>query len=419
MTTGADLMAKFNATRSGASGAPELTVDFTDPAVNKDPYPVLRLIRELGPVAYNPLLGLWMLTGYRPQAMVLSDYERFGFDQARAAELFGGLTMEALDPPEHTGVRAIWSGGLERHELDRGRSAMIRRIIVERMETFVERLRAGEVVDAMPGFTRAIPALVIGEFLGVPASDLEQFTEWSYAIGGILEGQTTPGNAGEQKRVSGVQAVEAMNAYVASALEERRRQEPGDDFISVLAHSHAASKMPEEDQYANLTQFLFAGHETTAVLMATALIVLAQHPDQRRAIVENRALVPRALEEIHRWQSIVCINLRFVRDRDGAELEGVAVPGGSEILCLAHAANRDPARWENPDEFNILRPQRAHIGYGFGPHVCVGINLARLETQIWLNELLDRVPDFHLATDEIDYGTNFIVRAPKAVPISL
>jgi cytochrome P450 len=176
--------------------------------------------------------------------------------------------------------------------------------------------------------------------------------------------------------------------------------------------------MDEQEIVASNTQLVFAGNETTAKLMASTLVALGLHPEQRRLLVEARSLIPQAIEEVLRWMPVVDALPARHACSDESEVGGVRVPRGAAMAPLIVAANRDPSRWRDPHRFDILRERKQHLGFGFGMHVCLGLNLARLEVQVWLDCLLDRLPDYHVA-GPIDYGHHFILRGPVAVPLAL
>jgi len=183
----------------------------------------------------------------------------------------------------------------------------------------------------------------------------------------------------------------------------------------MVASPYAESDMTEQEIIASNTQLVFAGNETTAKLMAHTLVTLAAHPDQRRRLAEDRTLVPAAIEEVHRFQTIAQFMDRFVRA--DVEIEGVLLPKRSVVTALEGAANRDPERWDDASSFDVTRPARQHLGFGFGMHSCIGLNLARLEATIWLDRLLDHLPEFEVVGD-VDYGKNFQIRGPLAVHVA-
>jgi cytochrome P450 len=274
----------------------------------------------------------------------------------------------------------------------------------------------GETVDAVESLTRGIPTQVISNLLGIEEDRREEFSRWSDAMGAVATAMFDQSDAGRAALQAGLDATKLLNACI-SAEVQRRRTCPGGDLISTMVGSPVAATMTEAEITANNTQLVFAGNETTAKWMAHTLVALARHPDQRQALVQDRSLIPRALEEVLRYETIAQLGRRTVRTVD-ARVAGVPIAEGDIVACLLGAADRDPNRWTQPNDFDISRPQKQHFGFGFGLHLCIGLNLARLEAQIWLDRLLDRLPQWQLAGD-ISYGVNFVLRGPSAVPIAL
>ena len=392
---------------------PTTEVDFQDPAFVIDPYPALREIREAGPVVWHEGLQQYLVTGYRDCARIFGNAKKFASDVDFFVGLFGGLTMEAMDQPRHDQVRGVWSRDFQRPTVEAQRE-LITEVIDSQLESFLERVRSGETVDAVSAMTRGIPTIVIAKMLGIPDADYRQFSAWSDAMGGIPEGSTDLSPRGQELIANGKQATKDLNDYIRNELAPRRKN-PGSDLISTMVASPVADEMTEQEIVASNTQLVFAGNETTAKLMAHTMLALQQHPDQLALVREDPSLIPQAIEEIHRWNTIVHVGWRFVRD-GGHQIAGVPVKDGDVIMCLQGAANRDPARWENPDVLDIRREPVQHMGFGFGMHSCLGLNLARLEVQIWLQRLLEELPAWNV--ESVDWGTNWVLRGPAALHIS-
>lgn len=402
------------------SGIPTVDVNFTDWTFNQDPFPVIEEWRALGPVVHNTHHDVYMTFSYRDCAKVIGNVAQFDTESRAAVnfeQAFGGPTMESIDSERHHLIRGIWARDFQREELE-GQRELVARVVDERLGVFVERLRSGEVVDAVGGLTRSIPTLVIAEMLGIEPERHEQFSDWSDALGGFSAARGDATERGERLNREGHAAAAALYAYLAEVIDRRRAGGPGGtDLVSRMVFDDYAAHMSEREITASNVQLVFAGNETTAKLMASTLVALGRHPDQRRALAADRSLIPRAIEEMLRWMPVVAnLQQRHACSPD-AHVQGVPIPLGAAMAPLVIAANRDPARWEHPERFDIFREPKQHLGFGFGMHVCLGLNLVRLETQVWLDRLLDLLPDYEIA-GPIDYGQSFLLRGPLAVPIA-
>jgi cytochrome P450 len=270
------------------------------------------------------------------------------------------------------------------------------------------------VVDAVTTFTRAIPTIAIAHLMGIERDQFDRFAQWSDDMGGVLEARDDGSPEGAAMTARAKQATAELNEYLAREIEVRRSRGSGDDLVSKMANSDVP--MDESEVIASNTQLVFAGNETTSKLMGYVLIALAAHPDQREELRRDRSLLPQAIEEIHRWTSVLVYNLRFVKEA-GTEVAGVPLPAGATVMALQAAANRDPERWENPAVLDIHRPQQAHLGFGAGLHSCLGLNLARLETEVLLDKLLDDVPDWEV--QDVKWGSHPMVRGAARIDMAL
>jgi cytochrome P450 len=196
---------------------------------------------------------------------------------------------------------------------------------------------------------------------------------------------------------------------------EQRRRNPGADLISRLVMSDVSKAMSDDTLIANCLMLIVAGSETTAKLLSKAIYTLAILPHERRKLHDDIGLLPRFLEETQRWDPVVQLENRYVNE--DAEIEGQPVARGQQLALLIGAANRDPARYRDPTEFNLLREPINHLGFGFGMHLCLGIALARIETRIAVEAFLRRFPDYEV-TNEVVYRL-FYARGPDRLCISL
>lgn len=396
-------------------GRPNFDVDFSDPEINRDPYPYLKEARELSPVVFNPPTGWWLATTFADAKAVLGGEDRFGPWSEMYDELFGARVFEAMDQPRHDEVRGIWKPHFLRAALEQF-TVTVEEVVDDLLDDLMPRLADGEAVDVFPDFIEVIPAHVIGLIVGAPREDYALFEQWNRGISALNATRgSDQSEEARRARQAGADANAALRDYFAAQIEDRRRRGSTDDLAGIMAHSEV--ELDEEQRRAHLVQLLWAGSDTTAKHLAHTMITLARHPDQRRQIAADRSLVSAACEESLRYEAVAGPMPRVVRE--DTEIGGVQVPAGDLIFGYITGANRDPDRWEDPDTFDIHRPAKAHLGFGTGIHSCIGVQLARLEVRIWLNRMLDRMPDWELAGGQIDYGINILSRGPRAVPIAL
>lgn len=392
---------------TAAPEVPTTEVDFQAPSFAKDPYPCLEQIRELGPVVQHSGSGQYVLTGWRDCARVLGDAETYATDPTMFLSLFGDHTMETMEKNRHDAVRGIWGPAFHRASLEEQRE-LVAEVVESQLQPFVGRLRDGARVDAVTQLTRRIPTMVIARLMGIPVADHQQFAAWSDAMGDIVQGLQDPSPRGAQQVTDGREATAQLNQYLRERISERR--EGSGNLVSQMVDSPVAEQlMSESEVVASNTQLVFAGNETTAKLMSVVLLTLARFPGVRRELRADRSLIPPAVEEIHRWNSVSTVTWRTVRG-DRGEVAGHQFAPGSVLMLSRNAANRDPTRWEDPETVDVHRPSRGHLGFGFGMHSCLGLNLARLEVQVLLDRILDELPDWEVAN--VDWGSGWALRGP-------
>jgi cytochrome P450 len=217
-----------------------------------------------------------------------------------------------------------------------------------------------------------------------------------------------------------VQCSRELRDYLSSIVEERRR-EPRDDLVTDLVTAELDGEaLDDEEIYSFLRMLLPAGIETTYRSSGNLLYLLLTHPDQLDAIRDDRSLIPRAIEEGLRYESPVMVTPRVTFTP--TTISEVEVPAGTTVTCMLGSANRDPEACEDPETFNIFRDPNQHLSFGAGPHLCLGMHLARLESRVALNALLDRLPNLHLDQDEADrrdahiHG-GILFRSPTSLPV--
>ena len=390
-------------------------VDLLDPAVLSDPYPLFHRLRTEDPVHWEADLEFWALTRYADALYALREDSLLSsaiHDSPRP----GGVGLSSarwfvfLDPPRHTRLRALVHSAFTPQVVE-GLRARIQAIVDELLDRAAEAGRLDLIADL--GFP--LPAIVIAELLGVPAEDRAQFRAWSAdlaAAGGLVRMAADGAERLSRARAGGA----ALNAYFRDIIRERRRA-PRDDLVSRLTGVQSAEgTLSEEELVDTCALLLFAGHETTTNLIGNGMLALLRHPDELSRLRAAPSLIGPAVEELLRYDSPVQMRVRVARET--VEIGGRRIAKGQRVLILVGAANRDPARFPDPDRLDIARPDNRHLAFGHGIHFCTGAPLARLEGAIAIRRLLRRFPRLELTTDQLAWRETLTLRALNALPVS-
>jgi cytochrome P450 len=376
-----------------ADAAQAFRFDALPPGFVDDPYPTYAALRTHAPVhRFAP--GKVLLTRYADVERVYKDPKTFSSDkQVEFGEKYGDTPLFAHhttslvfnDPPAHTRVRRLIAGALTPRAVN-----ALEPGVVALVDGLLERMAAKGEADLIADFAAAIPVEVIGNLLDVPHAAREPLRDWSLAILGALE--PFPDAAA---LAAGNRAVDEFLAYLGVLVAERRAT-PGDperDILTrLIAGEDDGERLSEAELLQNCIFILNAGHETTTNLIGNGLQLLIEHPDARRAVIADPALVKTAVEEMLRFESsnqlgnrITTVETRF----DDEALE----PGTQVTICIG-AANRDPARFEAPDRFDVARRPNPHLAFASGIHQCAGMAVARLEGRVAIERFLARFPDY-------------------------
>jgi cytochrome P450 len=312
-----------------------------------------------------------------------------------------GRTLLELGGAEHRASRALVSPSFRAALLDRWRDELVEVVVHELIDSFAPRGRAELAGD----FTFAFPVQVIARIMGLPRQDYHRFQRLSIELLNVVYNWDT-----------GIAASAALKRYFSDILAERRRN-PQDDLITMLSQTEIdGARLSDDEIFAFLLLILPAGVETTYRASGNLLVALLTEPEQLAAVRADHDLVRGAFEEALRWEPPITTVMRMTA-RD-CELSGVAIPAGTNVSVSVAAANRDPKRYPEPDRFDPARKNIAHLTFGGGPHLCLGMHLARMEAVVAINALLDRLPDLRLdpnaAAPRIS-GMAF--RSPAALPV--
>jgi cytochrome P450 len=377
-------------------------------ALHEDPYPIYQELRERHPVYRNPRTGLWAISRYddvyealREPALFSS--RRIGVPPGAPDASDRRMPMMILmDPPDHDELRNLVNRSFTPRRIAE-LEPRVRQIARELIDGFAERGSC----DLWAEFAAPLPTTVIAELLGIPPSDREMFKEHSTAMVAAAGPTSMQGpEAGNANRV--------LAEYLAGQFEEKRRR-PGDDLLSDLLQAEVNGRkltLPELLGFAIL--LLIAGNETTTNLISNATLLLDRHPDQLRRLVADPGLIPRAIEEFLRCDSPV---QGLERDlSEDLDVQGQVIPRGAKLFLLVAAANRDPRRFADPERFDVGRWPNRHLAFGFGTHFCLGSSLARLEARVSFEELLRRMPEFHVS-GPVERLHSAVIRGLLRVPI--
>ncbi len=370
----------------------ELYWDPMDEALDDDPHPIWRRMRDEAPLYWNEQYGFWALSRFADVEAAHRDPATFSSAHGTVLELMGQDMSGSgqiifMDPPSHTILRTLVSRAFTPRRMAQ-LDDHIRDICAELLDPLVGR----DEFDYVQDFAAQVPSRVIAELVGVPEDEREEQRKNIDAVFHIEPG------VGMINDVS-LTAQIALHTYL-SGLIERKKEEPGDDLISVLCGSSivdddGVERQLTDRELADFTNLLFsAGTETVMRLLGNAAVLLAGHPDQRADLVANPDGIPNAVEELLRYEAPSPVQGRFTT-RD-IELHGTVVPAGSKVLLITGSAGRDEREYPDADRFDVRRQFRQHVSFGYGIHFCVGANLARVEGRIALEETLKRFPTWDL-----------------------
>ncbi len=377
----------------------------------RDPFPMYRALRDLDPVhrfkAGGPSESFWFLSRFDDVFAAVRDTDTFSsahgltVDPDSPGTQMGDATpIVFMDPPDHTTMRRLVSKGFTPRqvtELEDG----IRAFTVER----IEQLREVGSGDLIAGLFKPLPSFVVAYYLGVPPEDRVRFDGWTDQIVA----------AAAQGNIGATEGIADLLGYF-SELIERRRTDPGEDMVSHLVQLG-------EDDVSILWVLGFAftmvtgGNDTTTGLLGGSAVLLTEHRDERRRLLDDPGLLPNAVEELLRLTSPVQ-GLARTTTRD-VEVGGTSIPAGDKVLLGYGAANRDEREFgPTAEAFDVGRDIARHLTFGYGAHHCLGASAARLQARIALEELLARCPDFSVDAAAGEYATGNYVRRHLSLPFS-
>ncbi len=354
--------------------------------VQHNPYPTYERLREDSPVYHNPDRGFWALSRYAD--VLAAHLDAATFVSSKGVTLEGNEVGQPLlilmDPPEHEWHRRVVSRVFTpRYVL--GLEPFIRSVAAELLDQFT----GSSGFDLVEEYSIQLPLRVASELFQIPAS-LRQSV---HLLSDRLVARTPEGTATDDALSAMIELAALMHGLVVE-----RRKNPGDDVISLMITAPVVDDrgdehfLTDEELAHRFLELAFAGHETIARLIPNGAVALTWYPDQRRELVNNPLLIPNAVEEMLRWDTPSHYQGRWSTRE--TTWHGVTIPADQRVILVTGAANHDPRQYDRPGLFDIYRKSDRPVSFGFGVHLCLGANLARLETRIAFEELLARFPEW-------------------------
>lgn len=391
----------------------DLYWDPYDELIERDPYGIWRRMRDEAPVYRNDKYDFYALTRFADVEAAHRDPHTFSSARGTVLELMGqDLSgtgqMIFLDPPEHTTLRALVSRAFTPR-----RVSQIEDRVRELCARMLDPFKSSPELDYVEDFGARLPSMVISSLLGLPEEDQETVR---HTVDGIFHIEPGVGMINDTSINSSLEVAQ----YVADHLK-RRRDDPQDDLLTALVEAEIVDEQGDirrlkPSETVDFAVMLFvAGTETVARLLGWTAVILDAHPDQRAELAEDFSLIPKAVEELLRYEVPSGIQGRWTtRDVD---LHDTVIPQDSKVLLLTGAAGRDERVYPDADRFDIHRSGQPHVSFGYGVHFCLGAALARLEGRVALEETLKRFPTWKVDHDRAVRLHTSTVRGYSKVPI--
>ncbi|MBN9099833.1 MAG: cytochrome P450 [Pseudonocardia sp.] len=384
-----------------------MTADLLTPSASADPYALFATLRAEDPVHWSDAHRAWLLTRYDDVSAAFQN-KAFSNDRVRpvlarrqasgeptAADRVLGLLsgwMVVNDPPVHTRLRKLAAGAFKGQRIA-AMGEQISAIVDEHLDAF---LAGSGPQDLVSEVAYPLPATVIATMLGAPAGDRDRFRDWSDELALVAFG--TGGAARAERHERALRGLQEMDAYFRE-LVARRRAEPGEDMLSALMAREDEDRLTDDELVAMCALLLFAGHETTTNSIANATLALLRHPDQLARLRADPELLAPAVEELLRFDGpIKVLNRWVVAD---TVLGGRTIRAGQRVHLVLASANRDPAKFADPDVLDLARSPNPHIAFGKGIHACIGAQLARMETRVAVGRIVERLPGLSLEQEPV------------------
>ena len=393
-----------------------IALDFISKDYIDNPYKTYNSMRSHKPILFSQTTRLHWVTKMEFAQEMLRD-KRFSVDDRKypiadkrrkefkkagreiMLEQFENHSMLKLDPPDHSRIRKLVQYGFTNRYIT-SLEPEIKKVV----ENCLDKVHNQDSFDLIEDLAKPLPAIVIAKMMGLPNEDLDQFQAWSedllVGVGGI-------GTSREDIKRSG-DAYEALINYFEKIILNRKNS-PGEDFIGKLIQAEEeGDKLNIKEMYGTCLLLLIAGHETTTRLIGNGMFTLFNHPENITHLRHDLSLIPNAIEEMLRYEPPVHATVRFAES--DMVYNNKSYKRGTPFAVSIAGANRDPEANDNPNEFDIFRENIKHISFGYGPHMCIGASLARIESRIAFEALFEKFSNLHLLDKNPKWGRNLIFR---------
>ena len=396
--------------------------DFSDPAIQVDPYPHYQRLRDDAPVCWNG--RTWLISRYDDIVTLLNDPR---MSSARTEQTFAvlppdvqqeltplrsilGSRMLLSDPPKHTRLKAIVNKAFSPRMIE-GRRTSIERIC----HGFIDEVIDKGTMDVMADVATKLPGWAITDILGVPYEDQPRFTRWArdqvaiYDRAGLTQDRVGIMRQGQKSMLE-------MKAYLEVVIEQRRI-DPRDDLISELVMAEEqGDRLSLDELFGMCVALLVGGNNSTSHLIGNAILTVAHQPEALAQLLADPSLIAPATEEVMRYDSPVQATSRVVKET--MSFKGETFEAGQGIVVLFGSGNRDETQFANPTVFEMTRQPNRHLTFAHGPHFCLGVSIARTVSQIGILALLQRCANLKLVSERVEWLPGFAFRGPHTLPVT-
>lgn len=398
-------------------------IDFSDPVVQADPYPIYAALRAATPVVWNDVTQSWLVSRYDDVVALFNDPR---MSSARAEAIFRVLSpaeqvelaplrrilggrMLLTDPPEHTRLKNLVMKAFSANTTA-GRRERIREIC----DTLLDRALARGDLDIMRDIATQAPSWVIADLLGVPRDEQGTFTRWAHDQVRVYD---RPGTSHDRLAVmrQGQASMLEMKAYLEEIIAARRVESRDDLLTQLVQAEEQGDRLSTDELVAMVVALLVGGNNSTAHAIGNAMLTLLRHPDALSELRANPDLVRTAFEETLRYESPVQATSRVASAP--IELHGQTIQPGDNVHLLIGSANRDEAQFPDSARYDPARHPNRHLTFAHGPHFCLGSSVARATAQTAITTLVNRCPGLRLAADTVKWNEGFSFRSVKALPV--